>query len=284
MDRKNMKSARPVKESVIEYARGVVGGLMFSIPVIYTMEVWWVGMELSSTRLLAMIALTALLLLGYNTYAGVRHDETWAGIVIDSVEEFGLALVVSTAALTLTNRISLSEPPREVVGKVVIEALLVAIGISIGTAQIHDDGKDDENEDERRGARPSDIWGVLTVSTCGAVVFATNVAVTDEVVLLALESGPYHLIGMILASLLLAAVVSVYSNLLENDDSEQRFAFMTYAFGTTLSYSVAVVVSALILYLFGRFDGVALTACLSMIVILSVPATLGAAAGKLLIK
>lgn len=257
---------------------------MFSLPVIYTMEVWWAGIELSSTRLLVMIAFTAALLFGYNTYAGVRHNETWAGIVIDSVEEFGLALVVSAAALSLFGRIVLHEPLREIVGKVVLEALLVSIGISIGTAQIQTGEDEDDDAPRRRGARPRDIWGVLAVSACGAVVFATNIAITDEVVVLALESGPYHLLAMVFASLLLSAIISLHSNLLENSRSESRFAAVTYIFGTTLSYSIALLVSGLILYLFGRFDGVALTPCLAMIIVLSVPTTLGAAAGKLLIR
>ena len=31
----------PVGNSLREYARGLAGGLMFSLPLLYTMEVWW---------------------------------------------------------------------------------------------------------------------------------------------------------------------------------------------------------------------------------------------------
>ncbi|MDQ3135846.1 MAG: TIGR02587 family membrane protein, partial [Acidobacteriota bacterium] len=34
---------RPIKKSLQEYARGVAGGLLFSLPLLYTMEVWWMG-------------------------------------------------------------------------------------------------------------------------------------------------------------------------------------------------------------------------------------------------
>ena len=59
---------------------------------------------------------------------------------------------------------------------------------------------------------------------------------------------------------------------------------MKIALGTVLSYSIAFCASATILYLFGRFDGVALSGCLGMTVVLTVAASMGAAAGKILIR
>ncbi|HEX4668040.1 MAG TPA: DUF2391 family protein, partial [Chthoniobacterales bacterium] len=32
-----------IGDSLREYARGIAGGLMFSLPLLYTMEVWWTG-------------------------------------------------------------------------------------------------------------------------------------------------------------------------------------------------------------------------------------------------
>jgi Putative integral membrane protein (DUF2391) len=34
---------RSITKSLQEYGRGVAGGLMFSLPLLYTMEVWWAG-------------------------------------------------------------------------------------------------------------------------------------------------------------------------------------------------------------------------------------------------
>ena len=34
---------RTIAESLNEYGRRIAGGLMFSLPLIYTMEIWWVG-------------------------------------------------------------------------------------------------------------------------------------------------------------------------------------------------------------------------------------------------
>ena len=270
---------RPVRDSLREYARGVVGGLMFSLPMLYTMEVWWAGFQLRSERILLLLGFTVLLLLGYNVYAGVRKDETWAGVIIDSVEEVGLALIVSAGFLLLLGRIGPGDSLRGAMGKVVVEALLIAIGISIGTSQLQGDGDDD---DEERGARPRDILGVISLSACGAVVLATNIAPTDEIVVLAYESTSWRLAGMVLVSLVLGGLVMLFSDLVDSETDQP--AGLRFLFGTVVSYAVAFVSSAIVLFLFGRFDGVALEPCVAMTVVLTVASSMGAAAGKILIR
>jgi putative integral membrane protein (TIGR02587 family) len=256
---------------------------MVSLPLLYTMEVWWAGFQLGSERLLILLGFTFLLLLGYNTYAGVRPNETWAGVVIDSVEELGLGLFVSASFLFMLGRLVPGDSVREVMGKIVVEALLVAIGISIGTSQLsHVD--DDGQEEEERGARPKDILGVLSLSACGAVVLATNIGTTDEIVVLALESNSWRLLVMVLVSLLLGAMIMAFSDLLESKSQGDHPVWLKFLFGTAVSYAVAFVCSALILFLFGRFDGMAPHLCVAMTVVLSVAANLGAAAGKILIR
>lgn len=274
---------RPVKESLREYARGVIGGLIFSLPLLYTMEVWWAGFQLGSLRLLLMLVFTFLILLGYNTYAGVRPDETWVGVVIDSIEELGLGLVVSASFLFLLGRIAPGDSVREIMGKIIVEALLIAIGISIGTSQMVD-AETEDCEERERGAKPKDILGVLSLSACGAVVLATNIAITDEVVLIGVQSHPWQLVGMVTVSLLLGALVMVFSDLLENGSSSRISFGFRLVYGSVVSYAVAFVCSATILFLLGRFDGMAVAACLAMTVVLTVAASMGAAAGKLLIR
>ena len=53
-------------------------------------------------------------------------------------------------------------------------------------------------------------------------------------------------------------------------------------FGSTTSYAVSLVASAVLLWFFGRFDGTALEVAASQVVVLGFPAALGASAGRLL--
>jgi uncharacterized membrane protein len=85
-----LSTARTINESLREYARGGVGGLLFSLPLLYTMEVWDAGVIFDAPRLIIYSGVTFVLLLGYNRYAGLRHDASYTEVAIDSVEEIGL--------------------------------------------------------------------------------------------------------------------------------------------------------------------------------------------------
>ena len=135
-------SERRVSESLQEYGRGVAGGLMFSLPLLYTMEVWWAGFTSHPLRLLAYVLATFVLLLGYNRYAGLRRDASMLEVVIDSFEEMGIGLVMSALALFLLGRITFEMQRDEIVGHIVIEAMTIAIGVSVGTAQLGAGGED----------------------------------------------------------------------------------------------------------------------------------------------
>src|SRR5690349_3923810 len=129
-------SCRTVEQSLQEYGRGVAGGLIFSLPLLFTMEMWWIGFITHPTRLALGLAGTFLLLLGYNRFAGLRNEASFGEVVIDSIEELGLGLVISAGILWLLGRIRADMPLNEIMGQIVIEAMTVAIGVSVGTAQL----------------------------------------------------------------------------------------------------------------------------------------------------
>ena len=41
---------RPIAKSLQEYGRGIAGGMLFSLPLLYTMEVWWAGFSIHPWR------------------------------------------------------------------------------------------------------------------------------------------------------------------------------------------------------------------------------------------
>ena len=66
----------------------------------------------------------------------MRRDASWVEVAIDSVEEMGLGLVTAGLMLFLLGRITSEMELNEIVGKLVMEAMTVAIGVSIGTSQL----------------------------------------------------------------------------------------------------------------------------------------------------
>lgn len=274
---------RSVSESLREYARGVAGGLIFSLPLLYTMEVWWAGFTSHPWRLAVYVAATFALLLGYNYFAGLRRDSCFSEVVIDSVEEMGLGILIALLVLWLLGRVTSEMPLQEVAGKTVIEAMTVAVGVSVGTAQLGAGGGDGDDKgvggDERVG-----FGGQTVIALCGAVLFGANVAPTEEIVMIAVEITAWRLLGLALLSLGLGALVLYYS---EFAGSKKYVTFdrrHDVLVGVVVTYAVAVVSSAAILLFFGRFDGQGLATCVAQTVVLGVAATLGASAGRLLLQ
>src|SRR5687767_3516473 len=210
--RKSASAGRDVTKSLQEYGRGVAGGLMFSLPLLYTMEMWWAGIIAHPYRLTAYVVATFFLLLGYNRCAGLRRDSSMSEVAIESVEEMGIGLFLSGLVLFLLGRITYGMPAIEIIGMIVVEAMTVAIGVSIGTAQLGAGGKEDEGLGESSNKKEPHFGGQLIFAFCGAVLFAANIAPTEEVVILAIETSWVKLSGMAIFSLLIAFLILHYSD------------------------------------------------------------------------
>lgn len=287
---------RSLTKSLQEYLRGVIGGVMFSLPLLYTMEVWWAGFSLHPLRIFVYVLATFTLLLGYNRYAGLRRDASPLEVVIDSVEEMGLGLLVAAAFLWLLGRITTDMTINEVAGKIIVEAMTVAIGVSVGTAQLgggsdraqsSDTGMEEKSSPKASpvpGQDDVDFLGQVVISLCGAVLFAANVAPTEEIIVIGTQISSERLLGLALVSMVLGALILFYSDFIDAERFTRHNSIFTIISGTVITYALALVASAAILWFFGRFDGVTLITGVSQTVALAMPATLGASAGRLLLQ
>ena len=268
------------KEALKQYARGIIGGLLFSLPLLYTMEMWWRGFTADPHHLLAGVGVTFLLLLGYNRFAGMRKDSSWWDIAMDSFEEFGLGIVISFLVLWLLNRIDFQMPLNEIIGKVAIESFIVAIGISVGTAQLgQSKGSKGKGSGEKKGGT-YDVLHDVTLALCGAVLFASSVAPTLEIQKLAVSSGKINILLMILLSLALSVIILFFSDFTGSGKETPHAGKIIY--DLVVSYSVALVASFGMIWFFGRLEeSLLLTA--SEMVVLGIPASIGSSAGRLLI-
>lgn len=289
-------------QSIREYARGIAGGLLFSLPLLYTREMWEMGMVAGPGRLLVGLAFGFLLLLGYNRYAGLRCDASFIEVIIDSVEELGLGLALAAGLLWLLGSIDGDTRMPELMGKVVIEGLAVAIGVSVGTAQLggetpgvvgddeDDNGDDDESCVEQQPADtpeergPAWFAGQLTLATCGAVLVAANVAPTEEIEDIARALSVGQQVGLIALTVAIGALV-LYSSDFRGSRDHVLFQRRTdVLFGALATFLVSMLAAAALLWFFGRFDANGLAFCLAETIVLGFPTAIGASAGRLLLQ
>ncbi len=284
--------SRPASASVREYARGIGGGLLFSLPLFYTMEVWAVGLAASPARLLALVAGTLALLVGYNSVAGIRDEHTLGTDLLESVEELGLGLLLAAGLMALLGRLPADVLSFEALGLVTVQGLLAAVGVSVGTAQLGESPGDDEADDEteKESAEPDDASAdgaperggrsrELVVALCGAVLVAANVAPTEEVQVLAYEMTAPALLGLVAVSLVVGAGLLYFSAF----RGTQRVAALGVGplRGTVVTYGVAVAASAVLLWAFGQADSLATLP--RLVAVLGLPSMIGASAGRLLL-
>lgn len=283
-------SVRTPVESLYEYGRGLAGGLLFSLPLLYTMEVWWTGHTASPARMIAAFAATLLLLLGYNRYAGLHHDATWLEVVIDSIEELGIGLLVSACMLWLLGRITLEMGVNESLGKILMESIVVAVGVSVGTAQLGGSEENDSRshqgkEDDRKtdnGAQQAQVLRLGVLGVCGAVLVAGNVAPTEEIMMIASEVNGWRLLGIAVVSMFLCALVMYFSEF--RGSGVHDYTRVDSVLGVSFTYCIALVTSALLLLLFDGFGHLSNEMRLAQTVVLGLPASLGASAGRLLLQ
>lgn len=284
---------KPIKESLVEYAQGAVGGLLFSFPLLYTMEIWYAGFLAQPYQLVVMMVATFLLLLGYNRFAGMHPGTTWKNVVIDSFEEMGIGLVMSFCILLMLNRIQLGENSAdEILGKIITEAMFVSIGVSVGTAQLGNSAKEangeQEEASEKEDKEDKDIrsgkLALVVLALCGSILVGGSVAPTEEVLLIAVEAKPIHILSLAISSILLSLVVCYFSDFKGIDRKGNRVTLYEIVFETCLTYCTALIASAFVIWYFFGFADTGFWNIFAQCIALGVISSLGASAGRLLIK
>ena len=121
------------RDEVNDAVRGVSGGLLFGIPLLFTMELWWIGSAARPIRLAAVLVVTFAAVVVLTKAAGFRRaaDVTWSDVLVDSVEAVALGLVCVAGVLLLIREITTSTPPGEAVGKLVYAAAPFSLGVAV---------------------------------------------------------------------------------------------------------------------------------------------------------
>ncbi|MGI8616032.1 MAG: DUF2391 family protein [Actinomycetota bacterium] len=261
--------------SAEDVMRGVAGGVLLGVPLLYTQETWLHGRSVSPLVILVGLAVVFGVNVALSYFVGFRPGRTHRPME-DAVVGMGLSVLLSALLLVLLDRVGGETSSENVLGVVALTAIPVSIGFSIGVALAPRTGAEKSEEIPSGG-------GDLLVAAGGALVFALNIAPTEEPILLAAELDIVRLVLLVVASLVLPYLMVFYA---EFGGREHRVASDGATQGpvteTLLAYTVAFAVSAAMLAMFGRLDEVN-GAATARVVTLAFPASIGAALGRMLI-
>lgn len=199
-----------VAQTARQHLTAIAGGLLVGLPLLWTMEIWDDGAVLGAGKLLVLLAIGFAVVVGFNALAGFRRDRTGLQLVVDSVQAMGMSVAVAALALAVLGRLDPAMGLPTLVGRVAIETLPVAFGMSLAaTVMGQSSGDAGGRSGESTTLRP---LARLLVAGAGALYFALNIAPTDEVRILAAQSSPLQLLVAVLAGLGIGLAIVFYSN------------------------------------------------------------------------
>jgi putative integral membrane protein (TIGR02587 family) len=282
------------RSELVEVVRAVSGGLLFGVPLLFTMEVWWTGSHTTVVQMLLVLAMLFVPLLVLNSTEGFRssRDVRLRDAAADSIESMAIGIVVTALVLVLLREVTVASPLGVALGKVLYEAVPFCLGI--GVARHFLQGGRDGDEGDGGGDGDGDGDGAtddatalhadladLGATTIGATFIALSIAPTDEVPMIASAMEPAWQLLVIAASLLISyAIVFVAGFAGQEGRHGQQGPLQHPLTETIVCYLVALVVSAFLLWLFQRGQRPAAD-LLTRVIVLGLPATVGGAAGRL---
>lgn len=267
------------EHSIKVLGRAFAGAILFAFPVLLTMEMWWFGFYLDRARLAVFFLLGLPLVFGLSHFSGYSRNFTIVEQLLDTLVSLAVGLTVAAVVLALIGELGPGVSMSEATGKIAVQTLPAAIG-AVYSRSLLDAKAEDEEYKEQQISQGREIF----LRVVGAFVLGFTAAPTEEMVRIAFKMTPWHSIALALTSMAIlhafVQTVELKSHRAIPPDTPRWSLFLRY---TAVGYATVLVVSAYILWTFGRFDGAGLGQVLASTVVLSFPATLGAAAVRVLV-
>jgi putative integral membrane protein (TIGR02587 family) len=274
--------------------QGAVGGFLFGIPLLYTVEVWTIG-EATNPGWLLLVLTVTLVGVGLLTQVeGFRQTLSLHPLeaFLETIEAVAIGVVCAALALVLLCRITLATPLSEALGKVVFETVPFALGVALARSTLQGKRSRDRRTTIPRVRRLNSLSRVnlrdalvdFDAALIGAVLIAFSIAPTEEVPLLASSLPPLWLLLILATSLGLSYAIVYASGFTDRAERLQRGLLFSPITETLVAYLVALLASAVMLVLFQQLNpSDPWSEWLSDVLVLGLPASIGGAAGRILI-
>ncbi len=267
---------RSASDVLTGVARGLGGALIFGIPMLMTMELWDMGHLIDRFRLALLVVVFIPLLIGVAHRIGFEETFGWREDLVDTMLALGVGVASSVLILFFFGVLRTTMTLDEACGAVAVQSVGAALGALLGRSQFGRDAPDDETR------ALSGYFGTLFLMLIGAMFLSLNVAPTEEMILISYRMSPWQAVGLILASLFIMQAFFLSEEADANGGVRRHW--LRVLVGRSLTgYVMALALSAYVLWTFGRFEGLGTMASLKAAIVLAFPASIGAAAARLIL-
>ncbi len=278
MSSKQKNATSSDRQYAIGVARACGGALLFSLPILMTMETWQLGVHMDRLRLALLLVMNVPVLIGLAYYLGFEDSTDLLDATVDAFVALVVAATLATAILYVIGVLRTDTGADEWVGTVALQTVTGSIGALLAQSQF---GRaSDKNKKRRAGGSAAEYFFMAA----GALFLSANIAPTEEIILIAHMMTPWHTIALLVVSLI---VMHAFVYALEFKGQHEHTAGGTplgeFASFTVVGYLIALAISAYMCWSFGRFDGMSFAVALQMSFVLAFPAAVGAAAARLVL-
>ncbi|MGA1265077.1 MAG: TIGR02587 family membrane protein [Prochlorothrix sp.] len=282
--------------------RRAAGGFLFGVPLLYTVELWSIGAITRPSWLLGAVAIGWIIVFLMLQAEGLRRYQrpTLCASAMDAIEVLGVGIVCATLSLFLLRRITGDTPLLESLGKIVFEAIPFSFGAALAASILEGDRRlslplppacplppadapIDPNWSQRLDL--GETLADLDATLLGAFIIAFNIAPTDEITILATDIPTLWLLLIVVASLAMSYTIVFVAGFPNQDERQHQQGLFQQPFSeTVIAYLISLGAAVAMLCFFHK---VGLSdpwqKWLSYTVVLGLPASIGGAAGRIIV-
>lgn len=275
------KSARAQERTLhhrfgVDLAHDFGGAILFSFPLLMTMEMWWLGFYMDRLRLALFLALAFVTILGLSYFEG--GEETFKIELLDALVACATGYVVAAMMLLLFGILQPGMSADEIIGKVSLHAIPCSFGAILARRQL------DVEETRKERTRRQGYWAKIFLMGAGAIFLAFQLAPTEEMVLIGHMMSGWHAVALGVVSL---GIIQAFTCSIELGSRKTFFSapffWTVFLRFTSVGYAIALLLSIYVLWTFGRLDGATAAEVVKATLVLGFPAALGASAARLIL-
>ena len=265
-----------VQEQWVGVGRALGGAIIFTMPVMLTMEIWTMAFYVHPSRLLWILLVSFPVFVKISSLIGFTESRKLFDNVVDVFVAYTFGFLIATLALLLFGVTGPNDSVSVNIAAVTLIAIPASLGALLGRSELG------SGEHSRKPERKRiDEMAILSV---GALYLAFNIAPTDEIIQVSHHMSAWQLLVMFLATLgIMYIFAGCCSYQARQCDSSRLRLLVSQLCYTSMAFLVAFTISLFLLWGFDQTGDLSWTEIVACTVVLLLPAGVGAAAAHFII-